>query len=252
MQPTFLPWIGYFAMIAEVDTFVFLDSVQFAKRSWQQRNRIKTPQGEEWLTVPIRNKGRRDQFIQDTLIDSDNQFAKKTIQTLTTNYSKSPFFKTYSPQIFKIIYENRFSLCELNIALIRQCAEYFGIEKSKFLRSSSLPRRSRGAGLLVSICNTLGANHYLSAPGSRAYLSGTDVFEKADIKLSYHEYEHPIYNQLYGNFLPYLCIVDLLFNEGDRSFDIIKSGVNRQVEYINKSPSFVEINGELVRDSVFL
>jgi len=85
MQPTFLPWIGYFALIHEVDTFVFLDSVQFAKRSWQQRNQIKTASGAQWITMPVASSGLREQFIKDTLISSEGESAKKLINSLSTN-----------------------------------------------------------------------------------------------------------------------------------------------------------------------
>ena len=224
MQPTFLPWIGYFAMIEIVDTFVFLDSVQFAKRSWQQRNRIKTPKGEHMLTVPVMSKGLSDQLIKDVCINRDEKFDHKFLNTITANYAKSPYYKEYFPEIKSIVERNTNNLCQLNIELITWLMRCLGIT-TKVLSSSELALDGKKADLLSEICVSLGATNYLSAPGSKAYIDESDAFVSRGIQVSYHHYEHPVYPQLWGEFIPYLCTLDLLFNCGPGSREIVLSGI---------------------------
>jgi hypothetical protein len=212
-------------MIDQVDQFVFLDSVQFAKRSWQQRNKIKTANGELMISVPVLSKGVVDQLILNTKILNDGSFSKKLISTLMNNYSKAPFFKKYSEGLFKIIEENSENLCDLNIEIIKYCMLVLGLPVDKLLRSSSLDVSGKKAELLANICVKLDSNVYLSAPGSREYIEETTEFEERKIEVIYHNYNHPQYSQLYGDFIPYLCILDLIFNEGENSLSIIRQGI---------------------------
>ncbi len=222
MQPTFLPWIGYFALIHEVDTFVFLDSVQFAKRSWQQRNQIKTASGAQWITMPVASSGLREQFIKDTLISAEGDSAKKLINSLSTNYGKAPHFNKYSDSLFAEFHAEKSNLCVLNLSLIRLFMKLLSIEGKTLFRSSELPVSGAKANLLVSICQHLRFTRYVSAPGSKEYIEESGAFGAAGIEVEYFAYEHPVYQQLYGNFLPYMSIVDLVFNEGERSLAILQ------------------------------
>ena len=214
MQPTFLPWIGYFAMIDRSDVFVFLDSVQFAKRSWQQRNQIKTASGAQWITMPVASSGRRDQLIKDALISKEGDPSKKLINAIKTNYSQAPYFKKYSERLFEEIRKEQENLCSLNIGITRLILEILGLGGKSLLRSSEMPVSGAKADLLVSICRHLGFERYLSAPGSREYIEESQAFEPTGIQVDYHEYEHPVYRQLFGEFVPYMSVIDLFFNDG--------------------------------------
>ena len=223
MQPTYLPWIGYFDMIDQSDCFVFLDSVQFNKRSWQQRNRIKGHDGVLWLTVPVLSKGRRDQRIDEVVIDQTQAFQEKHIKTITYSYSKAPFFAQYIDELSAILHKSHQFLADLNIELIRWLCAQLGIE-TEMVRSSSLNVEGKQVELLVNICKALGTDRYLSAAGSKAYIEENNLFVPNGIDLVYHEYRHPEYRQLHGAFVPYLSVLDLLFNEGPSSLSIIRAG----------------------------
>jgi len=216
-------------MIDRVDTFVYLDSTQVNKRSWQQRNKIKTPQGELWLTIPIQTKGKREQLIHETLILKDPKYPEKILQTITLNYSRAPFFKEYRELVFDEIQKHSERLCDLNIGLIEALTQAIGINRPKLIRSSTLSHDGTKADLLVAICQAVGSQHYLSAPGSKQYIEESGAFQKANIEVTYHEYQHPSYAQQFGAFAPYMSVIDLLFNEGPRSLEIIRSGVEKRV-----------------------
>ena len=223
MQPTYLPWIGYFDLIHQVDCFVFLDSVQFNKRSWQQRNRIKGTDQVVWLTVPVLSKGRQDQRIIDVEIGPDRAFGEKHFRTIQHAYAKAPFLQDYLGTLSDILRQPHHRLVDLNIELICWLCKSLGIE-TKMLRSSSLRVEGTRVELLTGICNALGADRYLSAAGSRDYIEENNLFGPANIELAYHDYHHTKYRQLHGEFVPFLSTLDLLFNEGPGSLSVIRAG----------------------------
>ena len=224
MQPTYLPWIGYFDLIDQSDCFIFLDSVQFNKRSWQQRNRIKSPGEVLWLTVPVLSKDRRDQRIFEVVIDPSKKFQEKHIKTIMHCYHKAPFLSQYIDELSTIL-KSHSLLGELNIDLIGWLCLKMGI-KNQMIRSSSLEATGKKAELLVNICKILNAGRYLSPMGSRNYIEieEDNLFNANAIDLTYHAYRHPEYRQLHGSFEPYLSVLDLLFNEGPSSLSIIRAG----------------------------
>lgn len=224
MQPTFLPWIGYFALMDRVDEFVFLDSVQFARRSWQQRNRVKTATGPLMITVPVRSKGLRDQLIRDVRVDHASGFADSTLRTLSANYSRAPHFLRYKDVVFDVLASRHELLADMTEELTLALRDAFGI-RTPCLRSRDLAANGAKGDLLAAICKERGADTYVSPPGSRDYLDGTDTFQRAGISLLYHEYDHPSYPQLWGPFEPFMSAVDLLFNVGPESLSILRSGV---------------------------
>ncbi len=225
MQPTYLPWIGYFAMIDRVDEFVFLDSVQFEHRSWQQRNRIKTANGPAWINVPAQVKGNRDATIAGMQVAEREKFLQKNIGAIRQSYGKAAYFKAYADALFAHIEAGSAEgVGALNMALITWLCQCFGIT-TPLLRSSALNAAGKKAELLADICGIREARHYLSAPGSKDYIGASDDFEKAGIEVSYHTYEHPVYGQLYPPFEPYMSAIDLLFNCGPESLETLRSGV---------------------------
>jgi len=223
MQPTYLPWLGYFDMMDRSDIFVLLDCVQFEKCSWQKRNKIKTAQGELLLTVPVTSKGKSNQNICDVQIDYSHNFINQHIKSIKYNYLKSPFYNNYKDR-FSAILKNKYPLlCDLNIDLITWIKDCLGI-KTKLIRASEISASGKKVGLNINICKQLGVDSYISTVGSRTYIDKNNTFRDNGIKLMYHNYDHPVYSQRFGDFLPYLSIIDLLLNEGDKSLAIIRSG----------------------------
>ena len=225
MQPTFLPWLGYFALLNRVDEFIFFDHVQFEKRSWQQRNKIRTHDGEMWLSVPVLTKGKREQSIKDVEImyDGTRNPLAKLISSVEVNYKKSPFYNYYADELNYIFIQEPKNINDLNQDIICWVCQKLEI-KTPCIRSSNLNVSGTKADLLVDICQERNATHYMSPPGSKVYLDESSVFKVAGIPISYFDYQHPEYTQLHGGFLPYMCILDLLFNHGPKSAQIIGSG----------------------------
>lgn len=227
MQPTYLPWLGYFALMDSVDQFILLDSVEFSKQSWHQRNRVKTSIGPTWLTVPVLKKHASKQLIVDTKISTTARFPQSHINTIRQAYGKAPYFETYGIELIKLLSGKHANLCDLNICLIDWIALSLGI-KTPCQRSSSMEFIGVKSRRVVKICQQTGAERYVSPPGASDYLDES-LFEASGISLSYFNYEHPIYPQRYGNFEPYLSVVDLLMNVGPDSLQIIRSG-NRELQ----------------------
>jgi hypothetical protein len=224
-QPTYLPWLGYFDLLDQVDQFVLLDSVQFERQSWQQRNRIKTPQGLAWLTIPVVFRGRLNQNIADVNIRVPD-FWRDHLRAIELNYRRAPFFGRYYDELRRRIEisVSSPSLPGLTISLLRWLAEVIGIT-TPMVRSSELPVHGKRTELLAEICVSLGASAYLSPFGSCEYLlDELPTLTGCGIEVRFHHYEHPVYRQMFPPFHPYACILDLLFNEGDNALQIIRSG----------------------------
>jgi hypothetical protein len=224
MQPTYLPWIGYFALMDRVDLFVFLDTVQFERRSWQQRNRIKTADGVQLLTVPVLKRGRRDEPILSVEIVPGSDFVHKHIRAIEGAYGRARYFGEYTPALFALLRQEHKLLADLNIAIILWMARAFGIS-TPCRRGSTLSAEGKRDALLVAICHELGADHYISSPGAHAYLDDSTAFCDAEITLSWHEYAHPEYPQLHDPFTPYMSAIDLLLNAGPESLAILRQGL---------------------------
>jgi len=221
MQPTYLPWIGYFGLMDMVDTFVLLDCVQFARRSWQQRNQIKTASGAMWLTVPVLSKGARQQIISEVRIDRSRDFPERHLRAIETNYRRSPYFGEYAPELFDILLRGHDRLADLTVELIEWLRDKLGIT-TRLCRASKIEARGSRANLLAGLCLTLDAEHYISPPGSKCYMESSGAFLDAGISVSYHEFVHPAYPQLFGRFLAQMSVIDLLFNVGPGSLAVIR------------------------------
>lgn len=220
MQPTYLPWCGYFGLMQSVDVFVLLDTVQFAKRSWQQRNQIKTVTGPKWLSVPVHTKGKRDQLISEVELDKSSGFSANHCRSIEFNYSKTPYYKQYSDDLWPLINNSSPHLVDLTIDLIVYLKSQLKIS-TQLLRSSQLDTLGNKADLLASICSQIGGSKYVSPPGSKNYLEVSDAFEKIGMPVQYYYFNHPTYDQPFGNFLPYMTVIDMLFNCGERSSALI-------------------------------
>jgi len=239
MQPTYIPWMGYFDLIDQVDKFVFLDDVQLVKRSWQTRNRIKTAQGDLFLTIPIKKANKRDDtLICNAVISEDEPWKERHIRSIELAYKKAPYFDLTFPFIKEIIFNEEKKLSDYNIYIIKQISAKFGL-KTDFIRSSELKGISgKKDARLVSICKHIGCDEYMAVQGSAAYIEkespGGD-FTKNNLKFFYHNYEHPMYDQINGNFISFMSVVDLFFNQGfNASLAIIKRGRKPGID----SPTF--------------
>lgn len=222
MQPGYLPWLGFFELMARVDTFVIYDDVDFDKESWRNRNRIRTQEGCCWLTVPVITKGRLSQKIIDTEIDNKQSWKKKHLKSLVQYYSKAPYFKRYF-DYFEGIYSRDWNmLVDIDMNIIDYFKDLFQI-KTNVIYSSQLKSSGQKTERLVSICRELKASTYISANGAKPYLE-VDQFDTAGIKVVWQEYNHPVYPQMFDGFVSHLSVVDILLNCGERSFNIITSG----------------------------
>jgi len=236
MQPTYNPWLGYFDLMDKVDIFVYLDNVQLVKRSWQVRNRIKTPQGELFLTIPIRKlKSREETLIKDAVINDDESWRQKHLKSIELNYRKAKFFDSVFPFVKNLILNDFQFLGDFNINLIEKIKKAIGINTLTIRSSEISSVKGKKDELLANICKLLNADIYISPQGSAVYIEKETpggAFVKRGIELYYHNYEHPVYNQLHGEFLPYMGIIDLLFNEGfENALDIIKEGRRKDFHY---------------------
>lgn len=219
-QPEYLPWLGFFDKIDKCDLFVVLDNVQFQK-GFINRNKIKTPTNWQWLTVPIIHKFHRRK-IQEVRIDNEIDWQENHFKALIHNYSKAPYFKEYT-DFFKDVYQRDWELlAELDIFLIKETMNILGLDLP-IKKASSLKVKGKTTELLINICKKVGADTYLSGEGGKRYMD-MERFQEEDIKVIFQDFKHPIYPQLFEEkeFIPNLSVVDLLFNCGEKSLDIIR------------------------------
>lgn len=220
-QPNYLPWLGYFYKIASCDIFVLLDNVEYSKNGFINRNKIKTPQGAAWLTIGALTKGRYKQLINEVEINNNVPWSTIHEKSIAQNYSKAPYFKKYKA-FFEDIYHKKWErLADLNEALIKVIYDILPIRGVQFIQASELNVSGESTELLVNICKAVGADTYLSGPSGQKYMD-VELFEKEGISLRYSDFKHATYTQLWGDFIPNMSIIDLIFNEGERSLGILK------------------------------
>lgn len=230
-QPEHLPWLGYFDKMRSTDVFVFLDNVQFKKRYFENRNRIRTATGWTWLTVPVRSKGRFTQVIRDVEIDGERQWAPGYWRAIELNYGRGAPFARYVGFLRDTFLGRTWvRLADLNIHLIRWAAAEFGLTP-RFLLASELGVGGRSSELLLSICRHLGARTYLSGVSGKDYLD-EGLFRTHGIAVEYQEFYHPLYRQLYEPFEPCMAFVDLLLTHGPESAEILFGSRSRRLETV--------------------
>lgn len=222
-QPQYIPWLGFFDKVARSDKFVFLDNVQYKEREFQNRNRIRTSRGSLWLTVPVISGGRGRQVIKDVRIDNSVDWGKEHMLSLKASYGRAPYFKEYFP-FFEALYSKRWdSLAELNVDILSYIFKELNITTPVMLESG-MGVKSRKTERIIDICRLLKADEYLSGAGGKDYLD-EDRFADAGIRLVYQRYEHPVYRQQFmrsgDDFIPYMSVLDLLFNEGPKSKEVL-------------------------------
>ena len=222
LQPSYIPWRGYFDQIRRADLFIFYDDIQYDKHGWRNRNQIKTAQGRQWLTIPVHSHGVTDGIpVKDVRIDWSKPWAKNHLKALTFAYSKAPYFKKYLPLIESFYARHDETLADFTIFSTEAIARTLGIQSTRFMRSSEIAGiDGQKTGRLIQILTKVGAKHYISGPSARDYIE-QDKFDAAGITLEYIKYDYPAYEQLYTTFEPFVSVLDLLFMTGERALDYI-------------------------------
>lgn len=223
-QPNYLPYLGFLDKIARADAFLLVDTVQFVKRGpfgWIHRNKIRTSEGWTWLSLPVKTHGRFHQSIADAELDPLLPWRRKHLRSISFAYAKAPHFGEHRP-FFEEVYSREWPrlapLCE---EIIRYLIDAFGM-KAEVLRLSDLKVEGKWTELIINFCKALGAEAYISGVHGRDYLDPS-AFEKAGVRLIFQEFRHPVYRQCQpGEFIPNLAAIDLLFNAGPKSLDILE------------------------------
>ncbi|MET0294202.1 MAG: WbqC family protein [Phenylobacterium sp.] len=213
MQPTYLPYLGYFSLIAQADVFVFLDDVQFARRSWQSRNRILGAGGEVMLTVPVK-KHDRETLIRDIEIADDQPWRDKHLASIRHAYAGRPgFIEGLAFLEPRLAAQQQGKLADLTCAIAQDAAAELGLSP-RFVRASQLAVVGRRSDHLLSICRAVGASDYLSPMGSADYMTEDAVFDGAGFPVRFLGFTPLEYPQRRGDFTPYMSFVDALMNLG--------------------------------------
>jgi hypothetical protein len=227
VQSCYIPWKGYFDLINLVDEFILYDDRQYTRRDWRNRNRIKTPQGSQWLTIPVEVKGRYDQRIDETRI-SDPAWAEKHWKTLTHNYGSAAHFADYR-DTFQELYERATDplLSQTNRHFLEAIHVLLGIE-TQLSWSTDYEANGSKTERLVSLCRAAGATAYLSGPSAREYMDEI-LFDEAGIELGYMDYSgYPEYDQPHPPFDHGVTVLDLLFSVGEDAPRYMKSFATRE------------------------
>jgi WbqC-like protein len=219
LQPSYLPWLGYFDQLHRSDVFVLYDDVQYDKHGWRNRNRIKTPAGAQWLTVPVLTHGQGRPANRAVRLDAREPWGRKHLAALRVNYAKAPAFDEVLGALAPVLEASWTHLLDVDRAVLEVLCGVLGLRREIRL-SSELGVPGTRTERLVAICETLGATVYLSGDAAATYLD-EGLFRARGIEVEYHRYRHPVYRQLHGPFVPYLSVVDLLMNHGSRSLAVL-------------------------------
>jgi len=227
VQSCYIPWKGYFDLINLVDEFILYDDRQYTRRDWRNRNRIKTPQGTQWLTIPVEVRGRYTQRIDETRI-SDPDWAEKHWKTLAQNYGAAPNFGDYDKTLGALYRDtNDLSLSVVNRTFLEAIEELLGI-RTRLSWSMDYAAEGSKTERLVSLCRSAGATEYLSGPTARAYLD-ENMFDEAGIDVTYVDYSgYPEYEQPHPPFEHAVTVLDLLFSVGEDAPRYMKSFATRE------------------------
>jgi hypothetical protein len=228
MQPTYLPWMGYFDLIDQADNFIFLNDVQLARQSWQTRNRVRGPDGKElMLSIPIQHVGDLDQMIRDVKVDDRQKWRKKHVRSLEQAYARAPYGKQASGLWRDLLCQTHDKLIDVTQSAITKVCSVLGIT-THLSNSDDYPTDDDRVDRLITLCRAVHADTYLSPAGAADYLAqadATDRFAAADIDLRFQTYTQPHYDQGKTPFLPNLGIIDLLAHAGyEQALPIIRSG----------------------------
>jgi hypothetical protein len=220
LQSNYIPWKGYFDLINSVDEFIIYDHVQYTKNDWRNRNKIKTPNGAQWLAIPVNHS--TSMRIKDVKV-VNNLWRKKHWNTLTGNYAKAKYFKEYKDR-FELLYLKGAEkyLSQINYIFLNEINEILNI-KTTISWSWDYNLDGNKNEIIISLCKQTNADEYLSGPAAKDYID-ENIFQENNIKITWMDYNnYPIYDQLYPPFEHGVSILDLIFNEGPNANKFMKS-----------------------------
>lgn len=230
-QPVYLPWLGLFHKIALADKFIFFDQVQYVPKDWISRNQIRTYDASLMLTVPVLKKGHRQKKIAEIEINNALSWGRKHWRSIEISYRKAPFFKLYS-DFFEDVYNKEWRLlADLNYYMLKWYLMTLGIN-IEIDRAGNYDFTGNKSELVLDMCLNLEADIYIFGELGKDY-ANSDAFLKKEIIPYFQSYKHPTYRQIHGDFLPYMSIIDLLFNEGPNSLEIIMSENVTKIDIIH-------------------
>lgn len=221
-QPEYLPYLGLICKAMQADVFVFVDHNQYGKKQFQNRNRIRTSNGSSgwiWLTVPVITHGRFNQKIKDVLINNKLKWREKHFRSICYSYKGTPFFENYIPLFEKIYLQEWEKLEDLNEAILRVIFKILDRDVN-IMKTSDYNIVGEKTDMLLDMCKKIGADGYLSGQGGKLYVDESK-FKKAGLSHQYCEFKHPVYKQKFKPFVPSMSSIDLLFNCGPESKEII-------------------------------
>lgn len=219
-QPNFLPWLGLFHKVGQADVWVWADDVQYSRGSLTNRNRIRTAAGWQWLTVPVLTRGRGRQRICDVQTEADGAWRRKHCQSLRWHYGHAPFFDAYAPALEDLYADAWPQLIDLNATLLRHLLQLLEVEvEVRFSSQMDLPNERTAR--LVDMAKACDCQVYLAGSGaSKAYLD-VEAFAAAGIECRFTHFEHPVYPQCHAGFVAEMSVLDLLFNCGPQSREVL-------------------------------
>lgn len=216
-QPEHLPYLGFFYKVAQADLFMILDDADFEKDNVQNRNKIRTAQGWQWLTVPV--KFEVGTKINQVKIDERAHGLKKWIRTLDVNYQRAKYYKDHRPFFMSLLDRGFIGISELNTTIIEYLIAIL-VKPLEIIKSSDYNVTTFSTQRVVDLCRAVDADVFISGPGAKVYLEA-EQFCSAGIELKFTDFKHPVYKQVYDPFIPYMSAIDLLFNYGPDARDII-------------------------------
>ncbi len=214
-QPAYLPWLGYIDKIKRSDIFIFLDTVQYEKNSYTNRNKIKTQSGPIWLSIPVIKTNHFDKIMSDMSIDNATKWQRKHLSSIQMSYSKAPRFKELFPKLQDLYSKEYDNIVDVTWDHLMFWLNVLDIN-TKIIKSSELDVSSKKSDFVFDLCEAVGADYYISGALGKDYLD-VEKFKNAGIKVEFQNYEHPVYPQLHGNFIPNMGIVDFAMNASDYS-----------------------------------
>ena len=221
-QPVYLPWLGLFHKIALAEKFCIFDIAQYQNKDFNNRNKIKTNAGPIWLSVPVESKSHFGKKLSDIRIVHDG-WNKKHFKSIDFAYKKAPFYTTYIGLLEEILLKTHFDfLADLNFATLMFGLNALGIDRP-ICKASDYDFQGQKSDLVLDMCLKLGASQYICGAMGRGY-ADVPSFRKQEITPFFQEYTHPVYQQIYGNFEPFMSVIDLLFNCGPCSLEVLMAG----------------------------
>jgi hypothetical protein len=226
LQPSYIPWRGYFDQICRADLFVFYDDVQYDKRGWRNRNQIKTPRGKQWLTIPVYSRGSQTENIpiDQIRIVWENQWNADHLKSLQHSYARAPYFDQYRPLLNEFYGRRDEFLADFTVDFTVAITRELGNFHTRFMRSSRIKGiHGQKTDRLIEILKAVGGTYYISGPSAKDYIE-PEKFNRAGITLEYMEYNYPEYPQSYPPFDPFVSILDLLLMTGKEAIQYIYKG----------------------------